>query len=395
MLIRSEALISRARLTPTWLADTAVAAAVGVPTMMDAWWNEPGTTQADALTYVLAGLSVVAVVARRRAPLVVTLVCGAALTGLYLRGHHGEMLNLPVMVGLYSVATHGDRRRTLVVAVVAAAWSGLLGFTSDDPLGARGGSPVLEMIWPLIPLALGEAVRARRELAALAAADQEREAARRVDAERTRMARELHDVLAHTLAAVNVQTAAAAAAFDRHPDVAREALAQARASGRAAIVELRATLHLLRDGDASAPAPGIDQLAGIISTARAAGLHVTTDIAPLPDLPAGIALAVHRVVQEAVTNTIRHSRARHLTITIGARDAELRVEVIDDGHPVHASPGASAGLGLVGMQERVSALAGHVEHGARPDGGYLVAASMPLPSARELVTPPTPSEEER
>src|SRR5215207_10280313 len=127
---------------------------------------------------------------------------------------------LGVMVALYTVAVQGDRRATIITAVVASAWSGVLGFTSDDPIGARGGSPVLEMIWPLVPLALGEATRSRRELAAYAEAERDREAQRRVEAERARMAREFHDVVAHTMAAVNVQMAAAVAAFDTDPDTA-------------------------------------------------------------------------------------------------------------------------------------------------------------------------------
>src|SRR5690606_33965396 len=130
--------------TTPLMADLFVVVAVGIPTAMDAWWNEPGTRQADAATYAFAAVSVLALFGRRRWPIPVAVVSGLGLTGLYLLGHHGELLNLPLMVALYSVAVRHDRRTTVVAAVVAATWSGVLGFTSDDPLGARGGSPVLE-----------------------------------------------------------------------------------------------------------------------------------------------------------------------------------------------------------------------------------------------------------
>lgn len=370
-------LIARARRAPAWLGDVALAAVVGVPTAMDAWWNAPGTRQADAITYTLTAVSIVALVARRRVPLVVSMICGLALTGLYLRSHHGELLNLPLLVALYTMAVQGDRRRSVLVGAVAVAWSGVLGFTSDDPLGARGGSPVLEMLVPVVPLLLGEAVRSRRELAAHAAAEQEREASRRVEAERTRIARELHDVLAHTLAAVNVQTAAAAAAIDSRPDIAREALAQARASTRAALAELRATLHLMRDSQDRAPAPTFDQLDDIAAVARAAGLQVTLRVDVPPVLPDGIGLAAYRIVQEAVTNTIRHSHARHVAISVSTTDGTLRVEVVDDGQaPHHSAPGPTS-LGLLGMHERTQALGGHLDHGHTNGGGYRVTATFP------------------
>jgi signal transduction histidine kinase len=375
--LRDEVLI-RARRAPTWLVDVALVAVVGYLTAMDAWWNEPGTKQADAITFALAAVSVLALVARRRAPLAVSLVCGLALTGLYVRGHHGELLNLPLMVALYTVAVQGDRRRSILVGGVAVVWSGLLGFTSDDPLGARGGSPVLEMLVPVVPMLLGEAVRARRELAAHAASEREREASRRVEAERTRIARELHDVLAHTLAAVNVQTAAAAAAIDTRPDLARDSLAQARASTKAALAELRATLHLMRDSQDRAPAPTLDQLDELAAVARAAGLQVDLRVDTPVELPDAIGLAGYRIIQEAVTNTIRHSHARHVAISVSASDESLRIEVVDDGKAPGIGSGATEGLGLLGMRERADALSGQLEHGRTRDGGYRVVATLPI-----------------
>lgn len=396
------------------LRDAAVALPVSVVTSLDAWWNEPGTRQADGLTYGLLVVSLVALLFRSRWPLPVALACGAALSGWYVLGHHGELLNLPTMVALYTVAVQGDRRRSVVVGVVAAAWSGVLGFTSDDPLGARGGSPMLEVLVPLVPLALGEAARVRRELlaehaarAAAAEAEAAREADRRAEAERVGMARELHDVVAHTMAAVNVQMGVAITAFDTEPETARTALVQARASSRAALVELRAALAALRqDGppEPAAPAPRLAEVEDLAAVARAAGIDVSVRLDGVGDgLPAAVELAAYRIVQEALTNVVRHSGARHAAVSARHEGDTLVVEVVDDGAGP-AAPGAGAagpagdrepragvadpvvpgaraagpsGFGLVGVTERASALGGAVEHGRGAEGGFRVRAVLP------------------
>ena len=365
--------------------DVLVATVVAFPTTMDAWWNEPGTRQADGVTYAMTAVSIVALLARRRRPFAVAVVCGVALSVLYLLGHHGELLNLPVMVALYTIAVQGDRRTSLVTGLAASTWSGLLAFESDDPIGARGGSPVLEMLWPLVPIALGEAARTRRELLAHAAAERESEAQRRVDAERTRIAREFHDVVAHTMVAVNVQMAAAVAAFDHDPETARRALAQARASSKGALQELRATVAVMRHTNDTAPAPRLDQLAGLAETARAAGIAVTIrDERNGTELSGAAELAAYRLVQEALTNVVRHSSARHAAVSLHDTADGLVVEVVDDGH---ATPDASSpatpvgGFGLIGMAERVRAVGGRLDHGLGPGGGFRVRAVLPRPTS--------------
>lgn len=371
-------MVERLRTMPAATIDVLVVV-VAIPTVLDAWWNEEGTRQADATTYALAFLMVAAVLFRRRHPYLVAMVCGAALTGLYLLGHHGELLNLPVMVGLYTIAVQGDRRTTIITGVIAATWSGILGFTSDDPIGARGGSPVLEMIWPLVPLALGEAARARRQLVAFAEVERDREAQRRVEGERARMARELHDVVAHTMAAVNVQMAAAVAAFDVDPDTARTALYQARASSKAALQELRATVGVLRQTNDTAPVPRLDQLDQLTATVRAAGIDVTVDDGrDGAELSGAVELAAYRIVREALTNLVRHSNASNATVSLRAAAEGLVVEVVDDGtaHP-HGAPASTAGFGLIGMAERACPVGGRVDHGPVPQGGYRVRAVLP------------------
>lgn len=376
--------------------DVLVASIVAFPTFMDAGWNQQGTRQADWITFSLAGVAVVSLLWRRRSPLTVSLVCGAVLTTWYLMDHHGELLNLPTMVGLYTVAVQGNRRRTLLVGTVASAWSGGLAVA----VGSTVGSPTLEMLWPLVPLALGEAVRARHELlaeyaarAARAEADREREARHRVDAERVRIAREFHDVVAHTMAAVNVHMEVAVTAFDTRPDTARQALTQARASSKEALHELRASIVLLRDGSPTGPptpAPRIAQIGDLADTARAAGVAVTIqDETTGHQLPAAIELAAYRVVQEALTNVVRHAHARNVAVSLTHDSTELVIEIVDDGTAttpessrdehtnVNGSVPASGGYGLVGMTERAAVLGGSFDHGPLPTGGFRVRAVLP------------------
>lgn len=370
-------LIDRFRQLPRAVTDGVVVAAVAAPTVMDAWWNESGTRQADGSTYVLTVVSVLSLVGRRRWPVGVASISGAALSGLYVLGHHGELLNLPVMVALYTVAVQHDRRTTVVAGVIAAAWSGTLGFTSDDPIGARGGSPILEMLWPLVPLALGEAVRSNRELRAHARAEQDREATQRVAEERQRMAREFHDVVAHTIAGVNVQMAAAVAAFDVDPAAARTALHQARDTTRSAVQELRATVALLRQDSDTDPAPRLRDVSRLAEPARAAAIAVTIEDDRADLVLSGAAeLAAYRIIQESLTNVVRHSGATAVMVSLRGADGQLLVEIVDDGHGP-TSIGDGHGFGLLGMAERARAVGGELEHGPGHGGGFRVRALLP------------------
>lgn len=361
-------------------ADAAVAAVVAFPTTMDAWWNAPGTRQADELTYLLAAVSVAALLVRRSWPVAVAGLCGTALTTWYLIGHHGQLLNLPTMVALYTVGALGDRRRSIVVAAVAAAWAATVSVATGSP----SGTPLGEAAWPVLAVLVGEVVRNRREqLAAYAEraeraeADREAEARRRVQDERLRIARELHDIVAHTVAAMNVQAGLAADALDTRPDLARGAIGQVRASGREALAELHATVALLRDG-ADAPIDPVPRLVDLDQVARRASsgdLAVTVERDGVGDLPPMVELAAYRIAQEAVTNVIRHAQARRACVSLRRAGGALVVEVADDGR---GPTGDGRGFGLIGMQERAAAVGGRVEHGRGPAGGFRVLAVLPV-----------------
>lgn len=346
--------------------------------------NQPGTRHDDGWSWAIWVVQAAALLGRRRAPLLAGATCVAGVVTWAAMGHIGELLNLPGMVALYVVATQGPRRRSVAVGAVAVVFGGIGTF-----VGSHDTSPVLDSVWPVVPLLLGEVVRQRRELQSEHLARVEAEAAARVRAaeqaaaaERARVARDVHDVVAHTMAAVNVHMGVASTAFDTRPDAAREALVAARAASRSAMEEIRAATALLRGeeggGVASAPAPGLPDLPGLVAGVGGAGLIVGLDLTP-PDPPVGavVGLTAYRIVQEALTNVVRHAAARHAVVRIGPEDGGLVVEVGDDGSGPAEESSASGGLGLVGMEERVNALGGRLDHGPAPGGGFVVRAWLP------------------
>ncbi|WP_069885841.1 sensor histidine kinase [Streptomyces luteocolor] len=386
-------LVARARALPPQSVDLLVAVVVGLFAGADLAVNEPGYRQADGFSWLLFALSLCALLWRRRWPVAVALVTGAACAGWALYGHIGELLNLPVIVALYTVAVQGSRRRTAWAAPIAAGASGVVALTVGKDVVNPQGLPVLEMVWPLVPLLLGEVVRTRRQLLAeyaaraeRAEADREREAARRVAEERTRVARELHDVVAHTVAAMTVQAGLALDALDRRPDVAREAMRTVRDAGKEAVRELRATVSVLREpgGESTAPAPGVARIPDLVSGLTGKGIDIALrqDVPASAGLPRMVDLAAYRIVQEALTNVVKHAGARHAAVSVGLRERRLCVEVVDDGKgdggQGPGGPGAGAGFGLLGMRERASAVGGSIESGALPDGGFRVRAELPI-----------------
>jgi signal transduction histidine kinase len=188
----------------------------------------------------------------------------------------------------------------------------------------------------------------------------------------------VHDVLAHTITVIAVQAAAATEALDDRPEDAREALGAVRGAAREAMTELRSTLALLRTGpvDPGAPHPGLPQLHQLRQRAEAAGTAVTLTVVGDRSLPPAVERAIFRIVQEALTNTIRHAAASTATVAIDLTGAEVTVEVTDDGTATDVDA-AAGGHGLAGMRERARALGGSLDAGPRPDGGFRVAARLP------------------
>ncbi|MFC9325160.1 sensor histidine kinase [Kitasatospora sp. NPDC057015] len=308
---------------------------------------------------------------------------------------------------LYAVASRTDRRtawRTGLCSAVALTTAGLITRPGVEQLPQNLGL----IAWTSLSVAVGDAVRSRRELLASAMERAERaertreeEARRRVTEERMRIARELHDVVAHHITLVNAQAGVAHHLMRTDPEHAYQALERIRDTSRAALDELRATVGLLRySGEQSAPrepAPGLAGLDDLLDSFRHSGLRVEldrtgtpVDLAPITDLTA------YRIIQEALTNTHKHAgpAAAHVRLDFGADTLRLTVE--DDGRTaaltpagrpgpvpgpaVAAGPGAGTGHGMIGMYERARAAGGTLSAGPRPGGGFRIHAELPLPA---------------
>ena len=330
---------------------------------------------------------------RRRHPLAVSLVTGLATAGYGLAPYPDLAMPVPVggLVGMYSVAAWGSRRAALVAGGVAAAVVAVvmsLPRTDADLVDAAFASLGLAGAW-----VLGDRARVQRALAAELSdravrleREREGEARRAVASERARIARELHDVVAHHVSMMVVQAEAGPLAVERDPARAAGAFEAIAATGRQALVEMRRLLGVLRgDGQAPslAPQPGLDQVPSLVEQVGRAGLEVELVVeGEKAPLPAGVELSAYRIVQEALTNAVRHAgpgRARVL-VRYGERDLELTVR--DEGGGGGAAPAGGpptrSGQGLVGMRERVSLFGGELHAGPGPDGGFTVAARLPL-----------------
>ncbi|HEX7162719.1 MAG TPA: sensor histidine kinase [Trebonia sp.] len=369
---------------------------------------------AALLLVVLAG----AVLAwRHRYPRLVVCVATAATVAYSLPGYvNGVALLLPA-IALVTVATGLPVRQSaawaLAVTIVLMAATG-----PSNPFGFYGGSfwiiPANNAVALFVGIAIANRsyVRSARIQAARQAA---LDAQRRVEEERLRIARELHDVVAHTMATITVQAAAATQLVRDRPDEAAESLKAIRAASKDGLRELRAILDVLRtaDGgdepaDPTQPTPGLSRLDALLAGVRTAGLPVDLTVTGRPrDLPAVTDLAAFRIIQEALTNTLRHAGPATAAVTVDYGAAALRVEVADTGRGLtdsaaeaaysafvigagfpppssvvtqypDAAAGGTVGHGLRGMRERAAAAGGTIDIGPRPAGGFRVAARLPL-----------------
>ena len=307
---------------------------------------------------------------------------------------------VPMAVAVFSAARHGAGRVPFIGAGLAAAT--LLFF---DLFVAELQAPgEIVFHWGVFAIVWGFGYGLRRHEqraeestrraveAEVAAAEQAMAA---VVAERTRIARELHDIVAHSVSTMVVQAGAAEQVVGEDPELVRRALTAIRTTGADALGEMRRVVAMLRDDEAEdaeagsrAPQPGLDGLPALVSATRAAGLDATLEVrgAPQP-LPPGLELAGYRVVQEALTNARRHAGAGSVRVVVEHEPRRLGITVSDDGTgSAAARKGDSGGHGLVGMRERVAVYGGRLDAGAGPDGGFVVRAVLPLDPAGPAVT---------
>jgi len=377
-----------------------------------------GAASLSAKAYLLGAVLALPVLVRARWPLPVLFACSALLMLFYTFDRRNISPAPLLCLPLYDAAVAGYLAWAIAVpAVIMATGLAVVGASTHESPVTLVSNFLPSVVILMLAVMLGEVVRGRRALAAetasrlrLAGEEREAEAARRVAEERLRIARELHDVVAHTMATINVQAGAATHVLRERPDAAAEALQAIRESSKEGLRELRAILNVLRradEADPTQPAPGVAQLGALIDGACRAGLPVMLSVTGRQrPLHAAVDLAAYRIVQEALTNAIKHAGPATAAVELSYHDTELRIEVTNtgrgsraaghegspaghEGSPAgHERRAAAAGAhdegtghGLAGMRERAASVGGTVEAGPlgpSPADGYRVTARLPL-----------------
>jgi signal transduction histidine kinase len=391
----------RERVHPLWprLFDLVLAIAVTAVGLAEIWVpfesrQGEGSVWLSSAGTVLAGL---ALTQRRKHPLPTGIVCLLTPVAIWVLAAPSYVLFwgelVPMAIAVFSMARHGRGRVPYFGAALTAAmllWTDL----TVELLQGFGEIVfhwgVFTVVWSfgfgLSRFEVRASESTERAVAAEVAAAERAMAA--VVEERTRIARELHDIVAHSVSMMVVQAGAAEQAVDDDPEFVRRALATVRSTGTGALAEMRRVVAMLRDADepgALAPQPGLDALPALVQETERSGLTTTLEVrGDRRDLPAGVDLAAYRIVQEALTNVRRHSGATTVRVTVGYTDGEVTVEVVDDGTGPAGTNGT--GHGLVGMRERAALYGGRVETGTDVRGrGFVVRAVLPVVPAGETV----------
>ncbi len=270
---------------------------------------------------------------------------------------------------LYTVGAEVGRRRSVGVAAVSVVIVAVVfGLASREAMGTGVVTWAVGACW-----ATGRVVRERR---AHAASRAEQATALAVEQERLRIARELHDIVAHSMSMIAVKATIADHVGDEHPEEMRDALRVIAKTSRETLGEIRRALGAVRAEAATKPAPELSDLSTLAEAARSTGLLVDLEVHAGEKLPADVALCVYRVVQEALTNVVRHARASRCRVEVVVSSGAASVRVADDGAQARAEPAESLGQGLMGMRERAAQFGGALTAGPAPDGGWLVAATL-------------------
>ena len=387
--------VMRARKPGRWAVDVAVGVVAALVTAAGPWDKVAAWLPRGVIVPLALGQGLL-LLARRRAPVVV--LAAATLLGVFMLavGYPAVPAIFAPCCAAYALAVYGRRAggaelagtprgiaAVLFAAVALAVASVAPG--ARDPSGALGSFTLGALV--AASWVLGYALRTRRDYvaelkdrAARLEAEEGERAARAVVDERLRIARELHDVIGHSISLIAIQSEAAARSARSNPDAVPAFLSRLSAASRQALAEMRGVLAVLRpDAEAElSPPPGLEQVGELVASLRAGGLETRLEMEPM-HLPPGIALAVYRIVQESLTNVLKHAGAdAKAGVTIIRSGGTVRVSVHDDG----AGPSGQAlstAHGIVGMRERVAVYGGSLRTGARPGGGFEVEASIPLP----------------
>jgi signal transduction histidine kinase len=370
---RLAAILARVNALPAWAVDTAL---TGVAVLIVVSARLAATPSLGARLPAAVALAAViggSLAFRRRLPVTAYAVGTAALAVEALWLTPGEWSPSANLIGLFCVGYYATARRALwgpaiMLPGVAAYFAGAE--TAAPPAVPAG----VVVVW-LLTWAVGYAGARRRERQ-----EGDRRLMRRdaVLDERHRIARELHDLIGHTMSVMLVRTGAARVVLDSDPDKAREILTGVERTGREALDELDRVLGVLRRDDGTDLQPGLAELPRLVERTAEAGMTVTVRVdPPQPHLPGSIDLSTYRIVQEALTNAFRHGRSASADVVVRCDGQRVDVEVTDDG--VGPRPGYQAGRGLLGIAERAAVFGGTIEHGPGDGGGFRVRAVLPLP----------------
>ncbi len=407
---------------------------------LDTDLNDLRPSQGEEILWALAvGLPLCL---RRRYPLAVLVICSIAFLGMQGRFvGDSAVSSICLFTALYTAGAWGRNRRItstvrIVVIVIMFCWLAYAISTTawadaNDVTAAKDHGPIpvrtaaaiyttaINILYFGAAWAFGNASWAQtKQRAELAERNQElrlerdENARRAVIAERVRIARELHDVVAHHVSVMGVQAGAARRVLNRDPELAARTLSSIEAAGRSAVEEMHRLLGVLREGELSeraysdrSPAPGLDQLDALVEQARDVVPDASLTVVGEPRaVPQSIAVSLYRIIQEALTNTMRHAGASRVDVRLRYLDSAVEVEVVDDGRgttntemtSAGTRTGMSSGLGHVGMRERIALHNGQLEVGRRPDGGYRVRARFPVSSPAQKPSPglqPSPGQQ--
>lgn len=388
--------MSSARPGGSWWRESAIVAVVFAICLLGGAFQADDTLREPPVAaYVLAAVSSMTVLARRHAPvaaLIAATVCGVFVAPLGLLPT--PLITAPAVVCAYAVAVRVQRRSMLVVVIPSAVLLIALtpSFEKGFSLSWEDTSRLATVVAaPFVAAALGSAARQRRRYLSLvedrarrAEAEREIEARRKVAEERLRIARELHDLVAHQITLAHAQATVAARFFDARPSQSRESIGEVVTTTHHALDDLRAAVGFLRQGDDETdtpqPAPGLSQLPTLVESFGRAGLAVILEhdgtavgLSPAMDLTS------YRVIQESLTNVTKHSTAGTAKVRCSWEAEYLTITITDEGRATDSPTKAAPGYGVVGMRERVTAVGGELSARPRPEGGFVVVARMPLP----------------
>ncbi|MFD6134665.1 sensor histidine kinase [Isoptericola sp. NPDC060257] len=372
-----------------WVTDVVLALASTLVVAVVIAADPSGQGDAGAAAYLFAAGFGALVLLRRVAPRTMLVLTFLGVCAYYALGFAPIGMVLPAVAALYAAAERGRTGWAAgagAVLVAVATWFRVTGDDVDPSVALTAYDLVTNVALTAAAVALGVAVRLAREARERAAlvreltAEQEAHAAQeRLQAERLRIARDLHDTVGHHLSVVALHAGVADEAVGRDDDAAHDALARVREAASGTLDELRATVKVLRE-----PAPdaaprgalGLTGLDGLVAPVRAAGVDVEVVDAVAPGaLSDAIDAAAYRIAQEALTNVLRHADARHVRVEAAVDDGRLRLSVTDDGRG--SAAGVGAGAGVAGMRERASLLGGTLTAGDAPGGGFAVVADLP------------------